>query len=129
VCDRQRSVTVHPWNVPTTGRGEPAANAPISVQNVQISELDQNLEVVSLATRTGTFVDGSSFTYTSIIATMTDDLDAISLPRGLQLMITGLNINELTVVNTYFIVYTNDCGIFPVLTEDQTIGWTIFVSR
>ena len=100
---------------------------PISVQNVQIFELDQNLKVVAQTVREGSFVNGSNFTYTSIISTMTASLNPTSLPRGLQLVITGLNRNEETVVNTYIILYTNDCGIFPILTEGQTAGWTIFV--
>ena len=100
---------------------------PISVQNVQIFELDQRLQVVAQTVRPGVFVSGSNFTYTSIISTMTDTLNPLSLPRGLQLVITGLNSNEETVVNTYIILYTNDCGIFPILTEGQTYGWTIFV--
>ena len=101
---------------------------PISVQNVQIFELDQNLKVVAQTVRAGSFVSGSNFTYTSIISTMAGTLNPTSLPRGLQLVITGLNKNEETVVNTYIILYTNDCGIFPILTEGQTAGWTIFVS-
>jgi hypothetical protein len=101
---------------------------PISVQNIQIFELDQNNKVVAQTVRTGTFVDGSNFTYTSIIATETEDINPVSLPRGLQLVITGLNEMEESVVNTYIILYTNDCGIFPLLFVGQTAGWTIFVS-
>ena len=67
---------------------------PLSVQNVQIFELDQNLQVVAQTVRTGSFVNGSNFTYTSIISTMTDSLNPTTLPRGLQLVITGLNKNE-----------------------------------
>jgi hypothetical protein len=101
---------------------------PVTVQTVQIFELDQNMQVFSQTVRTGTFVDGSNFTYTSIISTITNLDNATSLPRGLQLVITGLNNKEESTVNTYIITYTNDCGIFPVLREGQTSGWTIFVS-
>jgi hypothetical protein len=101
---------------------------PVTVQSVQIFELDQNLKVFSQTVRTGTFVNGSNFTYTSIISTITDLSDVSSLPRGLQLVITGLNNKEQSTVNTYIITYTNDCGIFPILREGQTSGWTIFVS-
>ena len=80
-------------------------------------------QVVSQTVRTGTFVDGGTFTYTSIIATQPS-----VIPRGLQLVITGLNSNEESTIQTYIITYTNDCGIFPVLTEGQRAGWTIFVS-
>ena len=101
---------------------------PLSVQNVQIFELDQDLQVVAQTVRTGPFTNGDTFTYTSIISTMTDDLNPQSLPRGLQVVITGLNSKEQSTVNTYIITYTNDCGIFPILTEGQQAGWTIFVS-
>ena len=101
---------------------------PVTVQTVQIFELDQNMQVFSQTVRTGTFVDGSNFTYTSIISTITDLSDVAALPRGLQLVITGLNNKEESTVNTYIITYTNDCGIFPILIEGQTSGWTIFVS-
>jgi hypothetical protein len=101
---------------------------PVSVSNVQIFELDQNLKVVSQTVRTGAFVDGSNFTYTSILSTMTDTLTSSDLPRGLQLAITGTNSKEESVVQTYIITYLNDCGVFPILKVGETAGWTIFVS-
>lgn len=101
---------------------------PVTVQNIQIFELDQNKKPFSQSVRVGTFQNGSNFTYTSVISTMTSDLNAISLPRGLQLVITGINSKEEPVVQTYAISYTNDCGVFPVLKVGQTAGWTIFVS-
>lgn len=100
---------------------------PVTVQNIQIFELDQSLQVSSQTVRSGTFTDGSTFTYTSIISTMNSGSPPASLPRGLQLVITGLNENEESTVNTFVITYTNDCGVFPILTEGQTAGWVIFV--
>jgi hypothetical protein len=101
---------------------------PVTVQTIQIFELDENQQVFSQTVRTGTFVNGSNFTYTSILSTITDLNDVASLPRGLQLVITGLNNKEQSTIQTYIITYFNDCGIFPILTEGQHIGWTIFVS-
>ena len=101
---------------------------PVTVQTIQIFELDENQQVFSQTVRTGTFLDGSNFTYTSVISTITDLDDVDALPRGLQLVITGLNNKEQATVQTYIITYFNDCGIFPILTEGQHIGWTIFVS-
>jgi hypothetical protein len=100
---------------------------PVTVQSIQIFELDENKQVFSQTVRTGTFLDGSNFTYTSIISTISDLEDPEQLPRGLQLVITGLNNKEESTVQTYIITYTNDCGIFPILTEGQRYGWTIFV--
>jgi hypothetical protein len=113
-------------------RGQEVVNqtelVPISVQSIQIYELDQNLQVVAQTVKEGNYLDGSSFTYTSIIATQTDQFNPTSLPQGFQLSITGVNSQEESVVQTYIIRYNNDCGIFPVLFEGQTAGWTIFVS-
>lgn len=101
---------------------------PVVVSSVQIFELDQNLTPFAQTVRTGTFVNGSNFTYTSIISTITDLSNVASLPRGLQLVMTGLNSKENSTVQTWIITYTNDCGIFPLLTEGESAGWTIFVS-
>jgi hypothetical protein len=101
---------------------------PVIVQNVQIFELDQNLQVSAQTERVGTFDDGSNFTYTSVISTMPDQLNPTSLPRGLQLVITGLNDKQEVTVQSITFIYTNDCGVFPVLTAGETAGWTIFVS-
>lgn len=99
---------------------------PVSVSSIQIFELDQQLQVVAQTLRSGVYQNGSSFTYTSIIATQTDTLNPLSLPRGLQLVITGLNAVEQSVVQTWVILYTNDCSIFPILFEGQIAGWTVF---
>ena len=113
-------------------RGQETVNktelVPISVQTIQIYELDQNLQVVAQTVREGNYLNGSTFVYTSIIATQTDKLNPTTLPQGLQLSITGLNSQEQSVIQTFIIRYNNDCGIFPVLFEGDTAGWTIFVS-
>jgi len=57
------------------------------------------------------------------------EFDTTSLPRGIHFVITGLNAVEQTVVNTFIVLFDNDCGIFPLLTERQTIGWIILVSE
>lgn len=100
---------------------------PLAVQNVQIFELDQSLQVVSQTVKPGSFMDGDSFTYTSILQTSGIDSSA-ALPRGLQIVTTGVNEEEESVVNTFIVTYTNDCGVFPVLEEGQTAGWITFVS-
>jgi hypothetical protein len=101
---------------------------PVTVQTIQIFELDQNLIVFSQTVRSGNFVNGSNFNYTSIISTVTDLEDVESLPRGLQLVMTGVNRKEQPTTQTWIITYFNDCGIFPILDEGEREGWTIFVS-
>jgi hypothetical protein len=56
-------------------------------------------------------------------------LNASSIPRGFQLSITGRNALEQAIVNNWVVLYDNDCGIFPVVTEGMVAGWTVFVSE
>ena len=102
---------------------------PVTVSQVSIFELDQNLDVIAQTVKTGSFLSGSTFTYTSIIATEPDMLNPNSLPRGIQLVFIGNNAMDQAVVNTFAILYNNDCGVFPLLREGQVAGWSIFVSR
>jgi hypothetical protein len=67
--------------------------------------------------------------YTSITATETDMLNSSSIPRGFQLSLTGRNAIEQNIVNNWVVLYDNDCGIFPVVTEGMVAGWTVFVSE
>jgi hypothetical protein len=101
---------------------------PISVSQVQVLELDQNLLPFGQSVFEGSFVDGDSFTYTSIVSTDPENVTEESLPRGFQVTITGLNSLEESIVNLWAIVYTNDCGIFPLLEVGQQVGWSVFVS-
>jgi len=108
---------------------EDADLVPVSVGQVSVFELDQNLDVIAQTVNTGNYLTGSTFTYTSIIATEPDMLNPDSLPRGLQLVIIGINALNQAVVNTFAILYDNDCGVFPLLREGQQAGWVIFVSK
>jgi hypothetical protein len=56
-------------------------------------------------------------------------LNASSIPRGFQLSLTGRNALEQNIVNNWVVLYDNDCGIFPVVTEGMVAGWTVFVSE
>lgn len=101
---------------------------PVLVGQVSIFELDQNLDVIAQTVNTGNFISGDTFQYTSIIATEPDMLNPDSLPRGIQVVFIGVNEENQAVVNTYAILYNNDCGVFPLLTEGQMAGWSVFVS-
>ncbi|GAX23449.1 hypothetical protein FisN_15Lh180 [Fistulifera solaris] len=105
---------------------EDADLLPVAVGQVSIFELDQNLDVIAQTVNTGLFLSGSTFTYTSIIATEPELLDPASLPRGIQLVFIGVNALNQAIVNTFAILYNNDCGVFPLLRVGQQAGWIIF---
>jgi hypothetical protein len=99
----------------------------VAVSSIRILELDQELQTTAQTQINGDFRTGDNFTYTSIIATEFDNFNASSIPRGIQLDITGRNAFDQQVVNTWAILYSNDCGIFPILFEGEFIGVTIIV--
>jgi hypothetical protein len=105
-------------------------SVPIGVSKVEISELDQSLKSVGTTVFNGTFKSGDSFRYSSVIATSRDDLisDPMARPRGLQVEVNGIDSNNVSIVDKWVVLFTNDCSISPVLSVGQQIGWTTFVS-
>jgi hypothetical protein len=101
---------------------------PVTVGSIQIIELDQRLQAVNQQVELGNFSDGSSINFTSIIATGADTLTTTSLPRAMQLLITGENAAGQSLVNTFLLRYSNNCSVYPVLLNDQNNGWIVFVS-
>jgi hypothetical protein len=110
--------------------GDPAQNitdlVPVQVGYVDVLELGQAFDVLSQVNITGTFSDGDSFTYTSIVErneTLTE------FPKVIQLNIFAFNEDGQPIVNFFAIAFTNNCFEFPVLLEGDSAGWTIFVSE
>lgn len=101
---------------------------PILVSEVQIIEIGPTLEVVGQAVYTGAFDDGAILQYTSVILTKPSDISVSNLPKSFQVTITGINALEESLTQIWIIKYENDCGIFPLLTVGQQVGWTEFVS-
>ncbi|GKY97329.1 hypothetical protein MPSEU_000691300 [Mayamaea pseudoterrestris] len=99
---------------------------PVRVSQVQILELDQNLQVIFQTTLEDNFVNGATFSYSSITQTQPNKLNSTSIPKGIQVFLTGRNAAEQDLVNFWAIVYDNDCGVFPLLEVGQQIGWTEF---
>ena len=101
---------------------------PVAVMSIDLLELDQSLAVLAQRYYDETmFRNSDKFTYTSVIAKDSTE-DASMIPKGIQLSIVGQNALEETLRLKWIIRYNNDCDVFPILTEGQHIGWTIFVS-
>ena len=98
----------------------------MAVDYVDILELGQDFTVVVQENVTGGFLDGESFSYTSIIAR--DSGGDAEIPRVLQLNIFGINALDQPIVNFFAIAFSNNCLTFPVLQEGNSAGWTRFVS-
>merc|ERR1712183_686116 len=101
---------------------------PVSVQSIGIIEMNQNLQVVNQEYVEGNFVDGDSFSYISYAAIPGMIVNAEDLPRGIQIDIKGVNKDGEAIMNMYLITFKNSCGVYPVISEGQSFGWTRFVS-
>ena len=101
---------------------------PVSVQNIDILELGQDLRVLVQETLEGNFVNGDSFRYESIANLPGEITSPVDIPRAIQLNIVGVNVNDDPIINVFIITFTNECDTYPVLFNGQSIGWTFFVS-
>lgn len=107
-------------------------STPIVLSLVQILELDQQLQVLvqtDYTSNSSGLISGNVLTYTSILATAPDDLDADTLPRGFQINTEGQNVFGEFIRGNFIVEYSNSCGIFPLLTPNQQDLYFRFVSK
>jgi hypothetical protein len=107
---------------------EDVDEVPVQIQTIQIVELDQNFRGVAQVIERNAFTDGSTLTYVSIIDQPTA-INTTSLPRGIQVVMTGRNANNQTLLNVFVVTFTNDCAVYPAIEEAASIGWAVFVSN
>lgn len=111
----------------TLGNENVTDSVPVVVDAIQVLELDQDSQVISQRTIDRRLTTGDSFNYTSIVASNPAAINATTLPRGIQVFLTGANAAGQSIINFYAILYDNDCSIYPVLEPGQMIGWTQLV--
>jgi hypothetical protein len=97
---------------------------PVAVNAIDIIELDQSLIPFSLTPIRGDYRNGNEFSYTSITATE-PNLTSATIPGGLQMNIVGVNSVDQPIQNVWIIVFTSECGVFPIFTVGEQIGWTL----
>lgn len=100
---------------------------PAQVTEIQFLELNSNLQTLQQEARTGSFRTGNIVRYTSVLAVQTS-FDEDTLPAAFQVIMRGVNAVDQPIQMFWVITYSNDCGVFPVLSEGQKQGWSIFVS-
>jgi hypothetical protein len=104
---------------------------PVAVSSIDILELGQDLSPIANTVVTGNFRSGDNFTYASVLSSQ-EGLDMVEelgvFPGGLQLNINGRNALDEFITNVWIITFNNECGLFPVISEGDQIGWTKFVS-
>jgi hypothetical protein len=105
---------------------------PTRVSEITVLELGQNSGTI-LTTQIPidtSFITGKRFTYTSSVGSQ-EGLDGLAMdtfPKGLELRIRGVNFFNQIIDNSFTIIFSNECGIFPVVEVGDQIGWVEFVS-
>jgi hypothetical protein len=94
---------------------------PVEVQYIDVLELGQGFEVLSQDNITGTFVDGDTFEYESLVTVGEENI-----PKVIQLNIFAYNDAGEPIINFYAIAYSNACDEYPTLIEGESAGWTQF---
>ena len=94
---------------------------PVAVSEVTILELNQDLQPFVQVPVEGDFRTGNTFKYSSISGTAA--LNETTIPGGLQMNIVGRNRVDQDISNVWIIVFTNECGIFPIFEIGDNIGW------
>lgn len=115
-------------------------STPTSIRTITVWELDQNLQLLSstiVENDGGVTTFGSTgdiFTYISpAMANFTDFENSVGVPRGLQVLLEGSSGDGGVLVQSYNILFTNDCTVssYPVFDveddADTRIGWTTLV--
>jgi hypothetical protein len=93
-------------NTETRGNENVTDFVPTFITTVQILELDENIQPVSETNYDAGYFDGAEITYTAIVERAPDNITAATLPRGFQVVLTGLNAAEQNIVNLLAIRYT-----------------------
>eukprot|EP00532_Pseudo-nitzschia_australis_P019564 CAMPEP_0168309268 /NCGR_PEP_ID=MMETSP0142_2-20121227/66186_1 /TAXON_ID=44445 /ORGANISM="Pseudo-nitzschia australis, Strain 10249 10 AB" /LENGTH=469 /DNA_ID=CAMNT_0008261979 /DNA_START=371 /DNA_END=1780 /DNA_ORIENTATION=- len=94
------------------------------IKYVDVLELGQQFEVLTQQNISGTFYDGDSFEFSSIVTEEGNQ----EIPKVLQLNMFANNAEGQPLVNFFAIAYSNDCDEYPTLIEGESAGWTQFTS-
>lgn len=110
--------------IETRGNQNVTDYVPTSISTVQVFELNEDREVVGDSTYDEGYFDGSEITYTSIVERDPDSvLSLTTLPRGFQILLTGVNALEQTIVNVLAIEYTGGKSIEPLKCYALILSW------
>jgi hypothetical protein len=107
---------------------EPTDPFPVSIEQVSIVEVAQNLDTIKSTDINGTFLSGDTLTYETFAVTDTALVLNGQVPHGMIITLNGFNAGGEAITNSYVILFTNECGVYPVLSAGSTIGWTTLVS-
>lgn len=99
---------------------------PVTVEEVQVLELDSQQQIIREQSHVGKFVDGDTIGYESVLNF--EEASSV-VPTSLSLILSGVNSRNEPVVNKWSIEFDESslCAQRPLLQEGDQIGWTVLV--
>jgi hypothetical protein len=94
---------------------------PTVISEIQVYELGgEQTEVLNQVILAGPFADGDNVTYTSIVKSAPENItSADQLPLGFQVVMSGVNVLEQTIIQTWIIQYAGNCGSTYLMNNEQ----------
>jgi hypothetical protein len=111
------------------GNPETTDLEPVVINSIDILELGQDISIIVRENLEGEFIQGDTFDYESITNTPEAITGSQDIPKAIQLNLIGSNAGGEGLIAVLILTFTNSCEIYPVLQENQSAGWAIFVSR
>lgn len=115
------SCLVSPFGAPTDDL------TPIVIESISVLELDQSNSVLVEERIDGNLLNGETFTYTSILNNPAFIPTSEQIPKAIQMNLNGRNVEGVILLNVFIITYSNECGFVPVIKDEHSAGWVIFV--
>lgn len=96
---------------------------PEVVTNILITELDEVGNPIGGLNLTGTYIDGDSVQFASVLSEAVTPTSV----GGLVVSIAGQNAAGEVLTNSWAIIFSTSCDVYPILVAGDQIGWTVLV--
>jgi hypothetical protein len=94
---------------------------PVQIKTIIVSEFDKDNPNLNKKTKSGTYSDGDTFSFTPLANDNSD------ISRGMMVDLHGVNADGQTIRNLIAMNYTNNCYVRTFEEEDH-ISWIVVVS-
>jgi hypothetical protein len=118
--------SIAPFQSGNTNTSAITDRVPVSVETIDILELDTDLVFITQTSKFGNFSSNDTFEFVSI----TNNLTAINIstvPKAIQISMLGRNSAGESLFFQALIIYSIDCTIFPIIEPGTSIGWITLV--
>jgi hypothetical protein len=101
---------------------------PVSLTSVLIADLDQDLQSI-IAGQEANLTSTDTIVYDAFTKTAdAGAVDPTKIPRGVAVIMKGVNAAGANVQMSIAIIFTQECDIYPIVSAGDSVGWLVIVS-